>query len=482
MHVERKLMLVIDDIHKSFGEVEAVRGVSADIKEGELITFLGPSGCGKTTLLRIISGLTTPDSGKIILDGQVINDITPEKRGIQMCFQNYALFPHLTVAGNIRYGPEVQKWQKNRIEERLEEMLQLVHLDGLGDRRIDELSGGQQQRVALARALALEPKVLLLDEPLSNLDANLRVQMRDMLREIQSRVNITTVFVTHDQVEAMCFQNYALFPHLTVAGNIRYGPEVQKWQKNRIEERLEEMLQLVHLDGLGDRRIDELSGGQQQRVALARALALEPKVLLLDEPLSNLDANLRVQMRDMLREIQSRLNITTVFVTHDQVEAMTISDRLIIMREGVLEQVGPPVVIYENPDNEFIASFIGYVNILKGEVKSIGNDTEPTIVSTELGDLEILGSEKDIKVDWGVYLIIRPETVLIGSPEEAIEVNRFKGTIKSIMYAGSTVKYVADIEGKDLIIDQYDPATLGIRGMGDKVMVTIPRNVHVLKE
>jgi iron(III) transport system ATP-binding protein len=363
MHDERKLMLVLDDIHKSFGEVEAVRGVSADIKEGELITFLGPSGCGKTTLLRIISGLTTPDSGEIILDDQVINDITPEKRGIQMCFQNYALFPHLTVAGNIRYGPEVQKWQKNRTEERLEEMLHLVHLDGLGDRRIDELSGGQQQRVALARALALEPKVLLLDEPLSNLDANLRVQMRDMLREIQSRVNITTVFVTHDQVEAM-----------------------------------------------------------------------------------------------------------------------TISDRLIIMKEGVVEQVGPPVGIYDKPNNEFIASFIGYVNILKGEVKSISKDSKSAIVSTELGDLEILGSEKDIKVGWGVYLIVRPETVLIGSPEEALEVNRFKGTIKSIMYAGSTVKYVADIEGKNLIIDQYDPATLGIRGMGEKVMVTIPRNVHVLKE
>jgi iron(III) transport system ATP-binding protein len=363
MHDERKLMLVLDDIHKSFGEVEAVRGVSADIKEGELITFLGPSGCGKTTLLRIISGLTTPDSGKIILDGQVINDITPEKRGIQMCFQNYALFPHLTVAGNIRYGPEVQKWQKNRIEERLEEMLHLVRLDGLGDRRIDELSGGQQQRVALARALALEPKVLLLDEPLSNLDANLRVQMRDMLREIQSRVNITTVFVTHDQVEAM-----------------------------------------------------------------------------------------------------------------------TISDRLIIMREGVVEQVGPPVVIYENPDNEFIASFIGYVNILKGEVKSISKDSKSAIVSTELGDLEILASEKDIKVGWRVYLIVRPETVIIGSPEETIDINIVKGTIRSIMYAGSTVKYVADIEGKDIIIDQYDPATLGIRGMGEKVMVTIPRNVHVLKE
>ena len=360
---ERKSMLVLDDVHKSFGEVKALRGVSADIKEGELVTFLGPSGCGKTTLLRIISGLTKPDSGKVILAGQLINDVTPDKRGIQMCFQGYALFPHLTVARNISYGLEVHKWKKERIKERVEELLHLVRLDGLGGRHIDELSGGQQQRVALARALALEPKVILLDEPLSNLDANLRVQMRATLREIQRRINVSTIFVTHDQVEAM-----------------------------------------------------------------------------------------------------------------------TISDRLVVMNYGVVEQVGTPVEIYQKPNNGFIASFIGYVNILKGEVKSIGKDTEPTIVSTELGDLEILGSEKDIKVGWRLYLIIRPETVLIGSPEDAIEVNRFKGTIKSIMYAGSTVKYVADIEGKDLIIDQYDPATLGIRGMGEKVMVTIPRNVHVLKE
>jgi len=363
MDDERKSMLVLDDIHKSFGEVKALRGVSAEVKEGELVTFLGPSGCGKTTLLRIISGLTKPDSGKVILAGQLINDVAPDKRGIQMCFQSYALFPHLTIARNISYGLEVHKWKKERIKERVEELLHLVRLDGLGGRHIDELSGGQQQRVALARALALEPKAILLDEPLSNLDANLRVQMRATLHEIQRRINVSTIFVTHDQVEAM-----------------------------------------------------------------------------------------------------------------------TISDRLVVMNYGVVEQVGTPVEIYQKPNSEFIAGFIGYVNILKGGVKSIGKDAEPTIVSTQLGDLEILSSEEDIKAGGEVYLVIRPETIHIGSPEEAIGVNGFKGTVASVTYAGSTVKYVVDIDGKDLTIDEYDPTTHGMRRMGDKVMVTIPQNVHVLKE
>ena len=362
MSDKKKSMLVIKDIHKTFGTVQALKGVSADLKEGELVTFLGPSGCGKTTLLRCIGGLTKPDSGDVILDGQVINDLTPDKRGTQMCFQNYALFPHLTVAGNVGYGLQVHKWKKGRVKERVEQMLHEVRLDGLGDRMIEKLSGGQQQRVALARALALEPKVLLLDEPLSNLDANLRVQMRASLREIQKRVNITTAFVTHDQFEAM-----------------------------------------------------------------------------------------------------------------------SISDRLMVMSDGLVEQIGSPTEIYERPSSEFIASFVGYVNILPGVVKSLGKDTEPAIVSTELGNLEVLIDEKDIKPGQKVFLVARPETIRIGSPGEAIGVNGFKGTIKTAMYAGSTMKYAVDIQGKDVLIDQYDPSSLGIREIGEKVVVTFPQNVHILK-
>ncbi len=357
----RKPILILKDIHKSFGAVVALKGVCGEIRERELVTFVGPSGCGKTTLLRVICGLTKPDSGEVILDGQVINDLTPDKRGTQMCFQNYALFPHLTVAGNIGYGLEVHKWDKKRVKERVKEVLHLVQLDGLGDRSIEKLSGGQQQRVALARALALNPKVLLLDEPLSNLDANLRVQMRATLTEIQKQVNITTVFVTHDQFEAM-----------------------------------------------------------------------------------------------------------------------SISDRIFVLNSGIVEQAGSPIEIYEKPNSQFIAGFVGYVNILEGVVKSIGEETEPATVSTELGNLEVLTNEKNMKVGQKIFLVIRPETIRIDSFGKTIEANEFMGTIKNVMYTGSMVKYSVDIQGKQVVIDQFDPITLGIHGIGDKCTVILPQKVHIL--
>ena len=361
MSDQRKSILVLKDIYKSFGAVAALKGVSAEIREGELVTFVGPSGCGKTTLLRIICGLTKPDSGEIVLDGQVINDLTPDKRGTQLCFQNYALFPHLTVGGNIGYGLKVHKWEKKRIKQRVEELLHLVQLDGLGDRSVEKLSGGQQQRVALARALALDPKVLLLDEPLSNLDANLRIQMRSTLIEIQKRVNITTVFVTHDQFEAM-----------------------------------------------------------------------------------------------------------------------SISDRILVLNNGIVEQVGSPIEIYEKPNSRFIAGFVGYVNILEGVVKNIGKQTEPVIVSTGLGNLEILNNERDIRTGEKIVLVLRPETIRIAPFAEAAGTNTFKGIVRNAMYAGSMVKYTVDIQGKQMVVDQFDPITLGIYTIGEKCTVIFPHKAHIL--
>ena len=290
-------MLLLKDIFKWYGDVPALRGVSAEIEDGEFVSFLGPSGCGKTTLLRVVSGLLQPDRGDVVLDGRVINDVPPDRRGIQMCFQNYALFPHLTVAGNIGYGPAVHGWPKSRIAARVDELLDLVQLSGLADRRIAELSGGQQQRVALARALALEPKVVLLDEPLSNLDASLRVRMRATLRDIQRKINITTIFVTHDQVEAM-----------------------------------------------------------------------------------------------------------------------TMSDRLVVMNHGLVEQIGTPVDIYEKPRTESVARFIGYVNLFEGEVVRVDGAQDLGRISTSLGEIEAALGEAGVAAGERIHVVIRPETVRVNPP------------------------------------------------------------------
>lgn len=363
---EKKVMLDLKNIRKSFGSVEVLKGVSAQIREGELATFVGPSGCGKTTLLRIIGGLTKQDSGDVVLDGRNINQVTPDKRGTQMCFQNYALFPHMTVDQNVGYGLDVHGWEKSRIKERVEELLGLVQLQGLGDRYIEKLSGGQQQRVALARALALEPKILLLDEPLSNLDANLRVQMRGTLLEIQKRVGITTIFVTHDQSEAM-----------------------------------------------------------------------------------------------------------------------SISDRLFVMNKGNIEQVGSPLEIYQSPNSAFIAGFVGYVNILAGAIKKHPEKEKKelcTTVSTDFGPLEIITNGKCFEEGNKIDLVVRPEAIRISSPKQSLGVNEFHGRVKTMMYAGSMVKYVVAIGDTRIIVDQFDPINEGLHEVGEECCVIMPQKVHLLNQ
>jgi spermidine/putrescine ABC transporter ATP-binding subunit len=195
--------ITLDGLVKRFGALTVVDRISLDIEDGEFFTLLGPSGCGKTTLLRMLAGFVAPDAGDIRFAGKSIVDVPPYRRETGMVFQNYALFPHMTVFENIAYGLKARKRPAPEIRARVEEILASVRLDGFGDRRPRQLSGGQQQRVALARALVVRPKVLLMDEPLSNLDARLRVNMREEIRNIQKEFGITTVYVTHDQEEAM---------------------------------------------------------------------------------------------------------------------------------------------------------------------------------------------------------------------------------------------------------------------------------------
>jgi ABC-type Fe3+/spermidine/putrescine transport system ATPase subunit len=358
-----KPMLILKDIHKFYGNNEVLKGVSLEVKRGELVTFVGPSGCGKTTLLRLIGGFTDISSGEIILDGQRINDLPPNLR----------------------------------------------------DTRI-------------------------------------------------------------------CFQNYALFPHMTVAENVGYGLKVNKWPKEKIAARVKELLDMVELGAFGDRMIDKLSGGQQQRVAFARALSLEPKVLLLDEPLSNLDANLRLVMREEIRKLQERLHITTVFVTHDQFEAMAISDRLVVMKNGLIEQVGSPIEIYEKPANEFIAAFVGYVNFMDGRIESIDQASRSTVVSTSYGKFEITLEQDDIRTGDDVLMVIRPESVSLSIDCQQGGKNILCGKLNTYMYAGSLAKCTVMIGDKKMIIDQYNPRDAKHFKDADKVTVEIPRSVHLLKK
>ena len=199
--------VIIKNAIKKYGDFTAVNGISLNIEQGEFFTLLGPSGCGKTTLLRMIAGFNTVDGGEICFDEQVINNLPAHKRDIGMVFQNYAIFPHLNVADNVAYGLKARKVPKEQITPRVDEALRMVQIDQLKARQPNELSGGQQQRVALARAFVIEPGVLLMDEPLSNLDAKLRVQMRTTIKKLQRRLGITTIYVTHDQEEALAISD-----------------------------------------------------------------------------------------------------------------------------------------------------------------------------------------------------------------------------------------------------------------------------------
>ena len=278
----------------------------------------------------------------------------------------------------------------------------------------------------------------------------------------------------------MVFQSYALFPHMTVAKNIGFGLELQKWPKEKIDTRVEELLSMVQMDGLGERTIDRISGGQQQRVALARALALEPKVLLLDEPLSNLDANLRVIMREELRHIQERIGVTTIFVTHDQYEAMSISDRILVLSDGVIQQIGSPMDIYDQPANEFIAGFVGYVNFLEGRVGSINEKT--CHMTTKYGDIELDRGRESLEEGDVVVLVIRPENVSISPSKGTPHTNTFHGIIQSRMYAGNIAKYTVKFGDKKMVVDQYNPIGSRLFQKNDEVQITVPRSVHALKK
>jgi iron(III) transport system ATP-binding protein len=313
----------IKNLFKRFKNVVAINHIQLEVQKGEMLTLLGPSGCGKTTTLRCIAGLEKPEEGEIVIDGKAMLSqgfVPPSKRGIGMVFQNYAVWPHMKVFNNIVYGLKIERISRQKIKERAQQVVSLVGLKGLEDRYPAQLSGGQQQRVALARALVSNPKVLLLDEPLSNLDAKLREE-------------------------------------------------------------------------------------------------------------------LRFEIKSLVR----RMGITAVYVTHDQAEAMVISDRIAVMNSGNIVQIGTPQEIYKNPVNKFVADFIGTMNFISGKVVEVLPDTQTVYVSTGFSDRMVCMTPDSTVVSPGaqVYASIRPEDVQVFTEPLQDRDNVFKGTIAHKAYLGN---------------------------------------------
>jgi ABC-type Fe3+/spermidine/putrescine transport system ATPase subunit len=302
------------------------------------------------------------------------------------------------------------------------------------------------------------------------------------VRPDAGRVLLDDRDVTHDppnrRATAMVFQSYALFPHLTVADNVGYALRVRGRPRSEITARVRKLLQLVRLEGLGERRPDQLSGGQQQRVALARSLSVQPRVLLLDEPLSNLDANLRVLMRDEIKRLQQELGLTVVYVTHDQEEAMSISDRIAVMRAGRVEQIGAPVEIYERPATQFVASFVGAAMFLDGVVG--GRDVAGLVVRTPLGLLVVRDAPAGLAVDSAVRLVLRPEAVRLTAGDPAAGATGRPGKIIGAVYTGAVVRYAVEVGGVRLTVDLHDPRHGPRFADGDRVTVDLPADPQVL--
>ena len=351
--------LEINNVSKIFGkDAAAVEDFNLQVEPGELVSFLGPSGCGKTTTLRMVAGFERPDKGNIVIQGKDVTNIPPNQRKVGMVFQAYALFPNMTVAGNIGFGMKIAKKPAEEIKIRVDEMLKLISMEGYGDR----------------------------------------------------------------------------YPY-------------------------------------------QLSGGQQQRVALARALALSPTILLLDEPLSALDAKIRVSLRAEIRAIQQKLGITTIYVTHDQEEALSISDRVVVMYKGKIEQVGTPFEIYNFPTTAFVASFVGTLNTTIAEV------VDPAQHILQMNGIQLQAAEGFDTFQKGdsVTIAIRPERFNFLSAER--KANVFDCTIENITFLGSVVRIQVLIGSNRFYMDTFNNPFLELPKIGDKDQVTCSREaVLVLRQ
>lgn len=363
--------VVVKDLVKKYDDVVALKNVNFTIKEGEFFALLGPSGCGKTTTMRCIAGFEDPTSGEILIGDQNVNRVPANKRNCGMVFQSYALFPHYNVFENVAYSLTVKELYQGNLITKVKSFARL-----------------------LSKRLAKPSK--------------------------------------------------------------------------HIEEKVRDALKYVELEQYADRGVNELSGGQQQRVALARALVMEPTVLLMDEPLSNLDKKLRNTMRSTIRRIQQEVGITTIFVTHDQEEAMSMADRVAVMKDGEVIQIASPTELYNNPKTSFVADFVGSSNIIEGAVKE--SHKTHTIIST--GDCILKSNFNTDKKD--VKVMIRPESIELFSNNDTVDGdNIIEGEVIISTYLGSQIRYDVKVGSHEFTVDRIYEPEVQVLNSGAKVYLKI---------
>ena len=415
---------------KSKKETIAVNDFNATIKDGELVGLLGPSGCGKSTTLYMISGLKDPTSGEIYFDNVNVTELPAEKRGIGLVFQNYALYPHMTVYKNISFPLTNLKVNVNKKCFKLEK---LYIIKEIISKKIEvkELIESVKVNKKIYKIDAINKLIVTYDIPYSiskkiiDLIFNLEVNEYDeVINKIDLKINELTKkyakkdLLFNDKCEILKKDNNEEYLPIKIK---------RKLTKDEIDVLVRQVSRLVQIEELLDRKPSELSGGQQQRVAIARALVKKPKLLLLDEPLSNLDARLRLQTREEIRSIVKRIGITTIFVTHDQEEAMSICDRIIVMKDGKIEENNKPQEVYKNPESLFVAKFLGTppINIFNGQI----------IKNTLVLEGFPLKKLKNNYLDQEVYIGIRPEGFIFTNNDKSLhfEINNIQAMGKDIL-------------------------------------------------
>ena len=506
-----KKLIELKGIHKEYGNMVALEDLNLYINENEFITLVGPSGCGKTTTLRIIGGFEDADYGEVILDGVVINNTPAHLRPINTVFQRYALFPHLNVFDNVAFGlrnfsrtmADIKNSVQRKYERERKELEAKLNDKSISKEekinlkaRLKEIKSEVKAEITKTKNDLIESKLEEVENKygprIKKIDEQIDIEWEkdDEVKEAKQKIKEIEAKIA-EEVEKGVSEGKARKPYensLKELKKVAVWAELTKLEKEKkgllkdkaleiksakslmlnkkqIKEQVLEALKLVKLEGYEYRRIDQMSGGQQQRVAIARAIVNRPRILLLDEPLSALDLKLRQDMEYELKEMQRKLGITFIFVTHDQEEALTMSDTIVVMNKGVIQQIGRPEDIYNEPKNRFVANFIGESNIIPGVYK--GNKI-----------VEFMGKEfecvdENFEVGEKCDVVIRPEDF------DRVDVSKAKlvGIVTDIVFKGVHFEICAEIGGMEFVIHDYE-----IAKVGDKIGLCVdPYEIHLMK-